>query len=106
MHHCIFIMFTCMARKTAFTGLSALSHAIAFIVFAADRFLPADDTLVISGGLYDGPRVYNPTMTTANEAEDYDQPPFGPRPTQFQLALLKDSGEKPTGYEASTFQRF
>ncbi|KAJ8360361.1 hypothetical protein SKAU_G00168860 [Synaphobranchus kaupii] len=71
-----------------------------------DRFLPADDTLVISGGLYDGPRVYNPTMTTTNEDEDFhcDQPPFSSRSTQFQLQLLKEEGEKPPSSEASAFQ--
>ncbi|XP_035242726.1 A-agglutinin anchorage subunit-like [Anguilla anguilla] len=71
-----------------------------------ERFVPADDTLVISGGLYDGPRVYNPTMTTANEDEDFhcDQPPFPSRSTQFQLKLLKEEGERPPSYEASTCQ--
>lgn len=38
--------------------------------FSVGESLAADDTLVISGGLYDGSQIYNPTMTTTDMTED------------------------------------
>ncbi|KAL4622456.1 hypothetical protein GN956_G19672 [Arapaima gigas] len=74
-----------------------------------DRFVAADDTLVISGGLYDGPRIYNPTNSTLNEDEEFhnDQPPFALRPTDFRLEFLNEDREnKSTDFETSTFKTF
>ncbi|KAF7711564.1 sialomucin core protein 24-like [Silurus meridionalis] len=49
------------------------------------QFTITDDTLVISGGLYDGPRIYNSTVTALNE-----DPPFTYTPTQFRLEFLHE----------------
>ncbi|XP_018580810.1 uncharacterized protein LOC108918206 isoform X2 [Scleropages formosus] len=74
-----------------------------------DRFVAADDTLVISGGLYDGPCIYNPTINTLNEEEEFhnDQPPFAPRPTHFRLEFLNEDQEsKSLDYKTSKLETF
>ncbi|XP_076870314.1 uncharacterized protein LOC143521393 isoform X2 [Brachyhypopomus gauderio] len=63
------------------------SHRPLYNDDAGDQSGVPDDTLVISGGLYDGPQIYNPTVTTLN---DEDQPTFSYTPTQFCLELLHD----------------
>ncbi|XP_035237794.1 mucin-5AC-like [Anguilla anguilla] len=69
-----------------------------------DRFSPPDDTLVISGGLYDGPETSN------SAAEDaglhLDPPPFAPQATQFRLEFLSEDQQKPPDRGAPTFQSF
>uniref|UniRef100_A0A8D0GU92 Uncharacterized protein n=1 Tax=Sphenodon punctatus TaxID=8508 RepID=A0A8D0GU92_SPHPU len=70
-----------------------------------DRYTPPDDTLVISGGLYDAPRIYNPNMTVLEDDEfQTDYLPFGTRPGQFRLEFLP--GEKERGFSSNseTFQ--
>ncbi|XP_039605291.1 sialomucin core protein 24-like [Polypterus senegalus] len=75
----------------------------------ADRYHAPDDTLVISGGLYDGPRIYNPNMSILEEEDDIhvDNQAFGSKPTQFKLEFLPEEQERPenTGIPAfGTFQ--
>ncbi|CAB1314586.1 unnamed protein product [Coregonus sp. 'balchen'] len=58
-----------------------------------DGSLAADDTLVISGGLYDGSQIYNPTMTTTDMTEDefnFDNHLRVAQPSQFRLEILND----------------
>jgi len=66
-----------------------------------------DDTLVISGGLYDGPQIYNPTMTVQNE-EEYQTNILGSasRPTRFRLEFLREDQDRAFDNETSTFQTF
>ncbi|KAM9524480.1 uncharacterized protein ACWYII_043578 isoform 1-T1 [Salvelinus alpinus] len=71
--------------------------------------LAADDTLVISGGLYDGSQIYNPTMTTTDMTEDefnLDNRLHVSQPSQFRLEFLTEERESSPGYEASTFHTF
>lgn len=72
-----------------------------------DQFAAADDTLVISGGLYDGPQIYNPTMTVQNE-DDFqtDASGFGYTSTQFRLEFLKEDQRRAPDRDASTFKTF
>ncbi|KAL0978765.1 hypothetical protein UPYG_G00174900 [Umbra pygmaea] len=68
--------------------------------------LAADDTLVISGGLYDGTAIYNPTMTTSMEdADSFDNHLRGPQSSQFRMELVNEQ-EDPPGHEAPTFNTF
>ncbi|XP_036839146.1 sialomucin core protein 24-like isoform X3 [Oncorhynchus mykiss] len=71
--------------------------------------LAADDTLVISGGLYDGSQIYNPTMTTTDMTEDefnFDNRLHVSQRSQFRLEFLTEERENSPGYEASTFHTF
>ncbi|KAF4112520.1 sialomucin core protein 24-like isoform X1 [Onychostoma macrolepis] len=71
-----------------------------------EPFALPDDTLVISGGLYDGPQIYNPTMTVQNEEFQTDASGFPSRPTQFRLEFLREDQDRPFDHETSTFQTF
>ncbi|XDV35377.1 hypothetical protein PO909_005339 [Leuciscus waleckii] len=72
-----------------------------------EPFAMPDDTLVISGGLYDGPQIYNPTMTVQNEEEiQTGIPGFASRPTQFRLEFLREDQDRAFDNETSTFQTF
>nr|XP_033773894.1 uncharacterized protein LOC117347285 [Geotrypetes seraphini]XP_033773895.1 uncharacterized protein LOC117347285 [Geotrypetes seraphini] len=74
---------------------------------SADRYSVPDDTLVISGGLYDAPRVYNPNMTVLeDEDSQYDYVSFGSRPGQFRLEFLPGEKEREPTYESSAFEIF
>ncbi|XP_039548071.1 sialomucin core protein 24-like isoform X2 [Pimephales promelas] len=72
-----------------------------------EPFALPDDTLVISGGLYDGPQIYNPTMTVQNE-EEYQTNILGSasRPTRFRLEFLREDQDRAFDNETSTFQTF
>ncbi|XP_027684326.1 uncharacterized protein LOC114020943 isoform X1 [Chelonia mydas] len=70
----------------------------------ADIYTTPDDTLMISGGLYDAPRIYNPNMTVLEDDElQAEYLPFGSRPGKFRLEIL--SGENEKGL-SPTFDRF
>ncbi|XP_056126336.1 sialomucin core protein 24-like isoform X2 [Rhinichthys klamathensis goyatoka] len=72
-----------------------------------EPFAVPDDTLVISGGLYDGPQIYNPTMTVQNEEEfQTDIPGSASRPTRFRLEFLRENQDRAFDNEPSTFQTF
>ncbi|XP_029428497.1 uncharacterized protein LOC115073808 isoform X3 [Rhinatrema bivittatum] len=74
---------------------------------SADRYSAPDDTLVISGGLYDAPRVYNPNMTVLEDEEcQHDYISFGSRPGQFRLEFLPGEKEREPAYESSSFETF
>ncbi|KAI1893085.1 hypothetical protein AGOR_G00140240 [Albula goreensis] len=70
-----------------------------------DNFAPPDDTLVISGGLYDGPQLFNPAMTADEDAGfQAARIAFGTGLTQFRLEFLPEEqgrfdGRGPTGFE-------
>ncbi|EMP29791.1 Mitochondrial glutamate carrier 1 [Chelonia mydas] len=71
---------------------------------SADIYTTPDDTLMISGGLYDAPRIYNPNMTVLEDDElQAEYLPFGSRPGKFRLEIL--SGENEKGL-SPTFDRF
>ncbi|XP_073707908.1 uncharacterized protein [Garra rufa] len=71
-----------------------------------EPFAVPDDTLVISGGLYDGPQIYNPTMTVQNEEFQTDTSGFDSRPTQFRLEFLREDQDRAFDHETSTFETF
>ncbi|KAM4699350.1 uncharacterized protein O3C94_000871 isoform 1-T3 [Discoglossus pictus] len=72
---------------------------------SADRYSAPDDTLVISGGLYDAPRVYNPNMTVLEEDESQpDYVSFSSRPGQFRLEFLPGDKEMDPVFDGSSFQ--
>ncbi|XP_056606368.1 sialomucin core protein 24-like [Triplophysa dalaica] len=72
-----------------------------------EQYAGADDTLVISGGLYDGPQIYNPTMTVQNEEEfQADASGFGYASSQFRLEFLKEEQQRDPDRDASTFHSF
>ncbi|CAH2220697.1 Hypothetical predicted protein, partial [Pelobates cultripes] len=57
---------------------------------SVDSYSTPDDTLVISGGLYEAPRIYNPNMTVLEEEEEsqHEYVSFSSRPGQFRLEFL------------------
>ncbi|XP_048354230.1 uncharacterized protein LOC125433613 isoform X1 [Sphaerodactylus townsendi] len=58
-----------------------------------DRYATPDDTLVISGGLYDAPRMYNSSMTAHEDEELQAHPfPFSDQPGQFRLEFFGEKG--------------
>ncbi|XP_034979930.1 uncharacterized protein LOC118089406 isoform X2 [Zootoca vivipara] len=71
-----------------------------------DRYATPDDTLVISGGLYDAPRISNSNMTVYDDDElQIDQLPFSAQPGQYRLEFLP--GEKEVDFSSTyegTFQ--
>ncbi|KAM8975083.1 uncharacterized protein RCH25_038734 [Pelodytes ibericus] len=69
---------------------------------SADIYSAPDDTLVISGGLYDAPRVYNPNMTVLEDEESqHDYVSFSSRPGQFRLEFLPGDKEMDMAYDSS-----
>ncbi|XP_037390779.1 sialomucin core protein 24-like isoform X1 [Pygocentrus nattereri] len=79
------------------------SHRPLYNEDTGEQFVVPDDTLVISGGLYDGPQIYNPTVTTLN---DEDQPTFAYTPTQLRLEFLREEQGTDRDYEATSFETF
>ncbi|KAG8450862.1 hypothetical protein GDO86_003216 [Hymenochirus boettgeri] len=74
---------------------------------SGDRYSAPDDTLVISGGLYDGPRIYNPTITVLEEEESqHDFVSFSTRPGQFRLEFLPGDKEMNSTVVSSSFNQF
>ncbi|KAJ8370352.1 hypothetical protein SKAU_G00103800 [Synaphobranchus kaupii] len=72
-----------------------------------DRFPAPDDTLVISGGLYDGPESFTSALTTDEDTGFHsDQPPFAPQPTHFRLEFLSEEQQRSPACGASTFETF
>ncbi|XP_069801781.1 uncharacterized protein [Dendropsophus ebraccatus] len=70
-------------------------HPLHENVYESEGYSPPDDTLVISGGLYDAPRIYNPNMTVLEEDDaQHDYVSFSSRPGQFRLEFLP--GDKET----------
>ncbi|GCB64285.1 uncharacterized protein [Scyliorhinus torazame] len=66
-----------------------------------------DDTLVISGGLYDESRVYNPNMTVLEEDDELhsEYPAFSSKYNQFRLEFLPEEREVTSqGSSFGTFQ--
>ncbi|XP_075706829.1 uncharacterized protein LOC142741342 [Rhinoderma darwinii] len=64
-------------------------HPLHENVFESEGYSPPDDTLVISGGLYDSPRIYNPNMTVLEEDDtQHEYVSFSGRPGQFRLEFL------------------
>ncbi|XP_038676192.1 sialomucin core protein 24-like [Scyliorhinus canicula] len=66
-----------------------------------------DDTLVISGGLYDESRVYNPNMTILEEDDELhsEYPAFSSKYNQFRLELVPEEREVTSqGSSFGTFQ--
>ncbi|XP_072540769.1 uncharacterized protein [Salminus brasiliensis] len=79
------------------------SHRPLYNEDTGEHFVVPDDTLVISGGLYDGPQIYNPTVTALN---DEDQPTFTYMPTQLRLEFLREEQGTDQDYEATSFETF
>ncbi|XP_066559790.1 uncharacterized protein LOC136749405 [Amia ocellicauda] len=72
-----------------------------------DRYMASEDTLVISGGLYDGPRIYNPNMTVLDEDDEFPvPPPFHSQATEFRLEFLPEERERPPESGVTTFETF
>lgn len=65
-----------------------------------------NDTLVISGGLYDESRVYNPNMTVLEEDDDLhvDYPAFTSKYSQFKLEFLPE--ERDVSGQGASFTTF
>ncbi|XP_060701179.1 sialomucin core protein 24-like [Hemiscyllium ocellatum] len=71
------------------------------------RYNIPDDTLVISGGLYDESRVYNPNMSVLGEDDEFhgDYPAFASKYSQFRLEFLPEEREiTDQGSSFNTFQ--
>ncbi|XP_062999851.1 uncharacterized protein LOC134410479 isoform X2 [Elgaria multicarinata webbii] len=70
-----------------------------------DRYATPDDTLVISGGLYDAPRLYNPNMTVYEDDElQNENLPFSTQRGQFRLEFLPGEQENDLSPTYETFQ--
>ncbi|XP_062853220.1 sialomucin core protein 24-like [Trichomycterus rosablanca] len=78
------------------------SHHPLFNENTGEQFMVQDDTLVISGGLYNGPQIYNSTVTAIND----DQQTFVYTPTQFRLELLNEDPGTEQTCKAFTFKTF
>ncbi|XP_022531405.1 sialomucin core protein 24-like isoform X2 [Astyanax mexicanus] len=79
------------------------SHRPLYNEDTGEHFVVPDDTLVISGGLYDGPQIYNPTVAALN---DEDQLTFSYTPTQLRLEFLHEEQGTDQDYEATSFETF
>ncbi|XP_068125780.1 uncharacterized protein [Hyperolius riggenbachi] len=76
-------------KKFLIRKLQYSHHPLRETSYESDRYTPPDDTLVISGGLYDAPRIYNPNMTVLEEEEPQnDYASFNSRSGQFRLEFL------------------
>uniref|UniRef100_A0A8C8SRG6 Uncharacterized protein n=1 Tax=Pelusios castaneus TaxID=367368 RepID=A0A8C8SRG6_9SAUR len=70
-----------------------------------DIYTAPDDTLVISGGLYDAPRAYNPSLIVLEDDEvQAEYLPSGSRPGQFRLEVLPSEMENGLSPTFDTFQ--
>ncbi|XP_066479403.1 uncharacterized protein [Tiliqua scincoides] len=70
-----------------------------------DRYATPDDTLIISGGLYDAPRTYNPSlMVYEDEDLQIDHLPFSAQHGQYRLEFLPGEKEKSPSSTYETFQ--
>ncbi|XP_056414369.1 mucin-4-like [Hyla sarda] len=77
-------------------------HPLHENVYESEGYSPPDDTLVISGGLYDAPRIYNPNMTVLEEEDSqHDFVSFSSRPGQFRLEFLPGDKDTDPAYNAS-----
>ncbi|XP_040279878.1 uncharacterized protein LOC120995001 [Bufo bufo] len=77
-------------------------HPLRENVYESEGYSPPDDTLVISGGLYDAPRIYNPNMTVLEEDESqHDYVSFSGRPGQFRLEFLPGDKDMDPAYTGS-----
>ncbi|XP_015197865.2 uncharacterized protein [Lepisosteus oculatus] len=73
-----------------------------------NRYRTPEDTLVISGGLYDGPQIYNPNMTVLDEDDEFhsENPAFTNQPPQFRLEFLSEEQERSPDLGVNTFETF
>ncbi|XP_013799057.1 uncharacterized protein [Apteryx mantelli] len=69
-----------------------------------DLYNTPDDTLVISGGLYDAPQTYNPDMTAPENEVQTDYLPFESTCGQYKLEYLPVQTEKGLFSTFKTFQ--
>lgn len=77
-------------------------HPLHENVYEPEAYSPPDDTLVISGGLYDAPRIYNPNMTVLEEDDSqHDYTSFSGRPGQFRLEFLPGDKDMDPAYNGS-----
>ncbi|XP_028854616.1 integumentary mucin C.1-like [Denticeps clupeoides] len=95
----MYALSTCKRRRTQFSHEPLYNTSDDTV----DQFSPGDDTLIISGGLYDGPQIYNPSI---NEELHSHHIPFDSRPTQFRLEFLREDEETARSNGHSTFQSF
>lgn len=79
------------------------SHRPLYNEDTGEHFVVPDDTLAISGGLYDGPQIYNPTVAALN---DEDQLTFSYTPTQLRLEFLHEEQGTDQDYDATSFETF
>ncbi|XP_073523213.1 uncharacterized protein [Phyllobates terribilis] len=71
-------------------------------IYESEGYTPPEDTLVISGGLYDAPRIYNPNMTVLEEDDSQpDYISFSNRTGQFRLEFLPGDKDMDPGYNGS-----
>lgn len=90
-------------RKLVFLAYNTAPDVPMFI-FSCVGF--PNDTLVISGGLYDESRVYNPNMTVEEDDELHvEYPAFTSKYSQFKLEFLPEEREVTNqGSSFATFQ--
>ncbi|XP_073443195.1 uncharacterized protein [Dendrobates tinctorius] len=70
-------------------------------IYESEGYTPPEDTLVISGGLYDAPRIYNPNMTVLEVESQPDYISFSNRTGQFRLEFLPGDKDMDPGYNGS-----
>ncbi|KAL4648427.1 hypothetical protein GN956_G7249 [Arapaima gigas] len=76
----LYVLLTSMKNRSQFNHQPLYEDSLE----TRDRFAPSSDTLVISGGLYDGPQVLRPPGETGSYEEFPSQPPH------FRLEFLKE----------------
>ncbi|KAH0618963.1 hypothetical protein JD844_018540 [Phrynosoma platyrhinos] len=69
-----------------------------------DRYTIPDDVLVISGGLYDAPRIYNQNMVYEDDELQNDHLPFNAQPGHLRLKFLPGEKEQDLFSTYETFQ--
>uniref|UniRef100_A0A803TEM2 Uncharacterized protein n=1 Tax=Anolis carolinensis TaxID=28377 RepID=A0A803TEM2_ANOCA len=70
-----------------------------------ERYTTQEDVLVISGGLYDAPRIYNPNMMYEDDELSNDHLPFSAQPGQLKLEFLSGEKEQNIFPAYETFQK-
>ncbi|XP_069797541.1 uncharacterized protein [Narcine bancroftii] len=94
------------SRESSSTDVTKPTTASLYTIITTTTSGFPNDTLVISGGLYDETRVYNPNMTILEEDDELhvDYPAFTSKYSQFKLEFLPE--ERETTGQASSFTTF
>ncbi|XP_077191114.1 uncharacterized protein LOC143836130 isoform X2 [Paroedura picta] len=95
---------TTLPSPTSSLFSNKTSHSVSASQLPVDIYATPDDTLVISGGLYDAPRTFSSSMTAYEDGElQTDHLPFSVQHGQFRLEFFCEK-EKGISLTSETLQ--